>query len=179
MPKLKTHSGAKKRFNLTKTGKVKRAHAFKSHILTKKPTKRTRNLRKKFLSERRMRHFTATETYSDFDSVAIVQELDCAFDLGIEVVGVDARGHANLLDLDDLLVLSSFLFLLELLEPELAVVHDLADRGNGVRRNLDQIEIFFFGQRQSSGGRHNTKLIAFSSDHAEFLVPDFLVDLMF
>ena len=36
MPKLKTHSGAKKRFNLTKTGKVKRAKAFKSHILTKK-----------------------------------------------------------------------------------------------------------------------------------------------
>ena len=46
MPKLKSHSGAKKRFNLTKTGKVKRAHAFKSHILTKKTTKRTRNLRK-------------------------------------------------------------------------------------------------------------------------------------
>ena len=36
MPKLKTHSGAKKRFNLTKTGKVKRARAYKSHILTKK-----------------------------------------------------------------------------------------------------------------------------------------------
>ena len=36
MPKLKTHSGAKKRFNLTKNGKVKRAKAFKSHILTKK-----------------------------------------------------------------------------------------------------------------------------------------------
>ena len=36
MPKLKSHSGAKKRFNLTKNGKVKRAHAFKSHILTKK-----------------------------------------------------------------------------------------------------------------------------------------------
>ena len=45
MPKLKTHSGAKKRFNLTATGKVKRAHAFKSHILTKKDTKRTRRLR--------------------------------------------------------------------------------------------------------------------------------------
>ena len=45
MPKLKTHSGAKKRFNLTKTGKVKRAKAFKSHILTKKDTKRTRRLR--------------------------------------------------------------------------------------------------------------------------------------
>ena len=46
MPKLKTHTGAKKRFNLTKTGKVKRAHAYKSHILNKKTTKRKRNLRK-------------------------------------------------------------------------------------------------------------------------------------
>ena len=46
MPKIKTHSGAKKRFKLTKTGKVKRAHAFKYHILNKKTTKRKRNLRK-------------------------------------------------------------------------------------------------------------------------------------
>ncbi len=45
MPKLKSHSGAKKRFNLTATGKVKRAHAFKSHILNKKTTKRKRGLR--------------------------------------------------------------------------------------------------------------------------------------
>ena len=42
----KTHKGAAKRFSLTKNGKVKRAQAFKRHILTKKPTKRTRNLRK-------------------------------------------------------------------------------------------------------------------------------------
>ena len=49
MPKLKTHSGAKKRFNLTKSGKVKRAHAFKSHILTKKDTKRGRRLRQRYL----------------------------------------------------------------------------------------------------------------------------------
>ena len=46
MPKIKTHSGAKKRFKLTKNGKVKRAHAFKSHILNKKTTKRKRNPRK-------------------------------------------------------------------------------------------------------------------------------------
>ena len=43
--KIKTHSGAKKRFNLTKSGKVKRAHANKSHILNKKTTKRKRGLR--------------------------------------------------------------------------------------------------------------------------------------
>ena len=45
MPKLKTHSGAKKRFNKTKTGKIKIAKAFKSHIVTKKPTKLMHKLR--------------------------------------------------------------------------------------------------------------------------------------
>ncbi len=45
MPKIKTHSGAKKRFRFTKTGKIKRAHAYKSHILNKKSTKRKRGLR--------------------------------------------------------------------------------------------------------------------------------------
>ncbi|AYN02471.1 MULTISPECIES: 50S ribosomal protein L35 [Chryseobacterium] len=44
MPKLKTKSGAKKRFKLTGTGKIKRKNAFKSHILTKKETKQKRNL---------------------------------------------------------------------------------------------------------------------------------------
>jgi large subunit ribosomal protein L35 len=45
MPKVKTKSGAKKRFKLTGTGKIKRKHAYKSHILTKKETKQKRNLR--------------------------------------------------------------------------------------------------------------------------------------
>lgn len=46
MPKLKTVSGAKKRFTLTGSGKIKRKHAYKSHILTKKTKKRKRNLTK-------------------------------------------------------------------------------------------------------------------------------------
>ncbi len=45
MYKLKTHSGAKKRFKVTGTGKILRAHANKSHILNKKTRKRKRNLR--------------------------------------------------------------------------------------------------------------------------------------
>ena len=61
MPKMKTHSGAKKRFKLTKTGKVKRAHAFKSHILTKKDTKRTRRLR--------------ANTYADKTNQATIREM--------------------------------------------------------------------------------------------------------
>ena len=46
MPKIKTHSGAKKRFKLTKSGKVKRSHAYMNHILNKKTSKRKRGLRK-------------------------------------------------------------------------------------------------------------------------------------
>ncbi len=45
MPKVKTNSSAKKRFKLTGTGKVKRNKAYKSHLLTKKATKRKRSLR--------------------------------------------------------------------------------------------------------------------------------------
>lgn len=44
MPKMKTNSSAKKRFTITGSGKIKRKKAFKSHILTKKSTKRKRNL---------------------------------------------------------------------------------------------------------------------------------------
>ena len=61
MPKIKTHSGAKKRFSLTKSGKVKRAHAFQRHILTKKTTKRTRHLR--------------AGAYADVTNAATVREL--------------------------------------------------------------------------------------------------------
>jgi large subunit ribosomal protein L35 len=45
MPKMKTHKGTAKRFKLTGTGKIKRAKAFKSHILEKKSPKRKRNFR--------------------------------------------------------------------------------------------------------------------------------------
>jgi len=51
MPKMKTHSGAKKRFTVTGTGKVRRLKAYKSHILTKKSSKRKRNLRRPAIME--------------------------------------------------------------------------------------------------------------------------------
>ena len=52
MAKIKTHSGAKKRFKLSKNGKVIRAHANKSHILNKKTTKRKRGLRKATMTDK-------------------------------------------------------------------------------------------------------------------------------
>ena len=51
MPKMKTKSAAKKRFTTTGTGKIMRMKAFKSHILTKKSTKRKRNLRKATITD--------------------------------------------------------------------------------------------------------------------------------
>ncbi|MCD7863090.1 MAG: 50S ribosomal protein L35 [Lachnospiraceae bacterium] len=51
MPKLKTKRAAAKRFSATGTGKLKRAKAYKSHILTKKTTKRKRNLRKSTITD--------------------------------------------------------------------------------------------------------------------------------
>ena len=52
MPKIKTHSGAKKRFKLSKNGKVIRAHANKSHILNTKTTKRKRGLRQTTVADK-------------------------------------------------------------------------------------------------------------------------------
>jgi large subunit ribosomal protein L35 len=51
MPKMKSHSGAKKRFSVTGTGKVRRLKAYKSHILTKKDPKRKRGLRRPTIVE--------------------------------------------------------------------------------------------------------------------------------
>lgn len=62
MSKLKTKSGAKKRFKLTGTGKIKRKHAFKSHILTKKGTKRKRAL-------------THSALVSKFDTKSVLKQL--------------------------------------------------------------------------------------------------------
>lgn len=52
MPKMKTHRGAAKRFSLTGTGRVKRAKAFSSHILTSKSSKRKRNMRRSVVADK-------------------------------------------------------------------------------------------------------------------------------
>ena len=52
MPKIKTHSGAKKRFKVSKSGKIKRAHVGRRHILTKKNTKLLRHLRKEGFADK-------------------------------------------------------------------------------------------------------------------------------
>ena len=75
-----------------------------------------------------------TETFTRLPSA---NELLGVFELGVEIAHVDTGGHAHFLDLHDMLVLSGFLLALALLKAELAVVHELAHRRLGLRRDLD------------------------------------------
>ena len=125
-----------------------------------------------------MRHLSASEAHRDLEAVALVEELLAVFQLGVEVVRVDAGGHAYLLDLDNALILLGFLLLLGLLKAELAVVHNLADRGIGARSDLDQIEVMLGGDLQSFLCGHDTELFALSTYQAHFLVKYLFVDLM-
>lgn len=123
-------------------------------------------------------HFAAAEADGDLDPVALLQELAGALHFGVEVVGVDAGGHANLFDLYNALVFTVFLVLLHLIEAEFAVVHDLADGRIGGRRDLDQIQILFSSQIQGCLAGHDPQLGPVGSDHTELLVLNFFVELM-
>ena len=84
----------------------------------------------------------------------------------------------NLLDFHHALILFGFLFPLELVKTELAVVHDLADRGDCVRRNLDQIQIRFLCHGQRCFGGNDAEHSAVCANEPNFLIPNFLVELM-
>ena len=81
-------------------------------------------------------------------AVAVGQELLRVAELDVEIVDVDAGRHADLLDLYHALILAGFLLALGLLEPELAVIHQLAYRGDGVGRDLDQVQPLLLGHAQ-------------------------------
>ena len=107
----------------------------------------------------------------------ILQELLGLIDLGVEVVGVDVQGKADLLDLNDLLVLLGFLFALLLLEAVFAVVQDLAHRRLRLGRDLHQIQVLLLRQTQRLPAGHDAQLAAVCADQANFPVTDGLVDL--
>ena len=125
-----------------------------------------------------MRHFTPAEAHRDLHAVTFLQEFHRVAHFHIQVVRVDARGHADLLDLDDALILPGFLFLLELVKAELAVVHDLAHGGNGVGRDLHKVELLLLclGQRLLCGD--DAEHGAVRCDQADLLIPDLLIELM-
>jgi hypothetical protein len=90
-------------------------------------------------------------------------------------VVVDHRPELDLLDLDDLLFLAGFSLLFLLLEPEFAVVQDLADRRHGVRRNLDQIETGLLRLGQRLGDRDGSEVGTVRADQMNLADADVFV----
>ena len=125
-----------------------------------------------------MGHLAATETHGHLHTVAFLEELHRAAHLGIEVIGIDAGRHTDLFDLHDTLVLLGFLFLLELVKTEFTVIQDLANRGNRIGRDLDQVKLLLLGHAERLRRGDNTHHDAVGANEADFLIPDFFIELM-
>ena len=130
------------------------------------------------LTDLSMGHLSAAEANGDLDTVAISDELLGILELGVEIADIDARRHANLLDLHHVLVLLCFLLLLALLETELAVVHQLANGRDSLGRDLDKIQTLFIGDLQRLIGGHDAHLFTFGTNQADLLVVDILIQFM-
>ena len=99
MPKLKTHRGAAKRLSLTKTGKVKRAHAFRNHIMASKSPKQKRNLRQAgFVDSTEVKKMKKLKTFI-LDMNVLDGDLTPCLDISYVTCGKDRR-HYNLKDSD-------------------------------------------------------------------------------
>ncbi len=114
-----------------------------------------------------MGQLAAAEAQGDLHLVAFLEEAVHGLGLHVVVVAVDVGPELDLLDLDHLLTLARLGLLLLFLEPELAVVEDLADRRIGVRRDLDQVQPDFLGGLQSRGGGHDALLLSVLIDQQD------------
>ena len=135
-------------------------------------------IQQQLLTQVGMRHLTTPETDADLDPVAILQEFERTFYLGIEVIGVDAGAHTDFLDFHDLLILLGFLLTLLLVEAELGIVHNLTDRGDCIGRDFHQVEALLLCHTIGFVCRHDAQLRTIGTDQSNLLIPDFLIELM-
>src|SRR5690606_3637528 len=112
----------------------------------------------------------------DLDLMSLLQKSARALGLDLKVVRVDLGTQAQLLELDALLFLAGIALSFALLVFELPVIHDPADRGLGVRGDLDEIEIVAGCDVQSFLGGENAELIALRIDHPDAPAPDLMID---
>ena len=99
--------------------------------------------------------------------------------LCVEIVGIDIEGKTNLFDLDDFLILFSFLLTFSLLETVFTVIHNTANRRHSLRSDLYQIKTFFCCKMKCILCGHNAQLGSVCIYNAYFLVLDLLVDKQF
>ncbi len=121
-------------------------------------------------------HLAAAESKAGLDLVAIDEEADSLVLLGLVVVLVDSDGELDLFDDDNFLLFACGALALFLLVEVAAVVLNAADGGNGVGRDLDEIEAAFAGDPESFKGRQDAHLFAVLVDYADFACADTVVD---
>ena len=117
--------------------------------------------------------------FIDDELVTLLQELGSLVHLGVEVVGVDVQGKADLLEFNHFLVLLGFLFLFLHLEPVFTVIKNFAHRRLGLRRDLDEVKVLVDSHLQCVARAHNAHLRAIRPDQADFFVADLLIDFQF
>lgn len=120
-------------------------------------------------------HLATFEAQGRLDLVAFAKEADCLILLGLVVMLVDGDGELDLFDDDDLLLLAGGAVALVLLIEELAVVLDLADRRNGVRGDLYEVESALTGHLEGFKRSHDAELFAVLVDNANFACADTFV----
>jgi hypothetical protein len=118
----------------------------------------------------------SAEHDGDLDLVATLEEAHDVALLGLVVMGVDLGAELLLLDRGQLLVPAGLPGLLRALVLELAVVHELADRGAGLGRDLDEVELGLLGEPQGVLDTHDADLLAVRSDEPDLRHANPVVD---
>lgn len=132
----------------------------------------------KLLADIGVRHLTTAEAHSDLNTIAFLEEFHRVSHLRVEVVCIDARGHTNLFDLNNTLVFLSFLFPLELVKTELAVIHNFTDRRHGIRGDFDEVKLLLLCHLKRSLRSYDSEHSAIRTNQTNFLVPNLLIELM-
>lgn len=132
-----------------------------------------------FFSEVFVGFFTSSQRKFNFDFVPTFQEFDALMKTDVSVVGADTDGEADDFHVDLFLLCFLFLGFFFLLVLELAVVQNLTHRRIRHRGDFDQVEFFFFGNREGFRGRHLAQHLSLFIDHAYNLSLNTLICLVF
>ena len=123
-----------------------------------------------------VRHLSAPKTQGDFHLVAVLQELEDVAHLDVIVIGIGVGPKLDLFDLNDLLLFAGLGLTLLLFVFELAKIHDLADGGIGVGRDLNQIKPRLICHIKGTRGRYNADIFAVGTNQADFRGADVLIN---
>src|SRR5215217_2960135 len=152
--------------------------AFETRRLLDRPVRpeHIRELIEQRLPDVGMRHLPSAEQHRHLDLVPGIEELGGLTALRFQIVVVDLRPDANFFQLDHVLVSTRLAFFAALLVPELAVIHDPANRRYGIRRDFDQVESPRPCHLHRVAGGNDPDLLPFLVDEPDFADTNPFVD---